>query len=345
MSDLLYYSICGLLIIGVLGGIALMSKVNHSSKGNILSSVCVAIAILITLYKYNLLNDWEIWGCIIIGLVAGLLGARKVKMINMPQTVALLNGLGGAASAVVASISLLEMQQTNMFSNFTGGIALGVGMVTLTGSLVAGGKLHGFFPQKPVVWKRHSLILTTTLLFIVISILALTFMVQVNPVLPVVVSIGVVISGFFGIAFTIRVGGADMPITISLLNSLSGAAGAIAGMVISDPLLISVGGIVGASGLLLTQIMCKAMNRPLIDILLGKSTVNAQVSPGQNADIANRNKIDALNNISEGKDISAGNAFAAGNDNSAGNDITQYDISARKDISAQNEPDQTIKSD
>lgn len=297
MSDLLYYSICSLLIIGVLGGIALMSRVSHSSKGNILSSVCVSMAILITLYKYNLLNDWAIWACIIAGLATGLYGARKVKMISMPQTVALLNGLGGAASALVASISMLETQQTDVFSSLTGGIALGVGTITLTGSLVAGAKLHGILPQKPVVWKRHSLVLSTTLFFTIISTFAMAFMAPVRSVLPAIVVIGLTVSGFFGFAFTIRVGGADMPITISLLNSLSGVAGAIAGMVISDPLLISVGGIVGASGLLLTQIMCKAMNRPLKDILLGKSTVNAKVSPGNNPDIAARNEICAGNEI------------------------------------------------
>ncbi len=310
MSDLLYYSLCGFLIIGVLGGIALMSRVSHSPKGNILSSFCVAMAILITLYKYNFLNDWGIWACIAAGLVAGLVGARKVKMIDMPQTVALLNGFGGAASAAVASISLLEMKQTDVFSNFTGGIALCVGMITLAGSLVAGAKLHGILPQKPVVWKKHSPVLSTTLFFTVMSAFAMAFIAPARTVLPAIVVIGLTVSGFFGFAFTIRVGGADMPITISLLNSLSGVAGAVAGMVISDPLLISVGGVVGASGLLLTQIMCKAMNRPLKDILLGKSTVNAQVSPGNNPDIAIRNDVAARNEPKKATDTNPENAIA-----------------------------------
>lgn len=277
MSELLYYVLCGFLIIGVLGGIALMSRVKYSVKGNILSSVCVAAAILITLYKNNILYAWELWVCLILGLAVGLFGAWKVKMINMPQAVALLNGVGGAASAFVAFISLLERQQTSVFSMLTGGIALSVGTITLLGSLVAGGKLHGLLPQKPVVWKGHSLVLSTTLFLTTLSILAMVFVDPMNPILTAIAVVNLAVSGFFGVAFTIRVGGADMPITISLLNSLSGVAGAIAGMVISDPLLISVGGIVGASGLLLTQIMCKAMNRPLKDILLGRSTIDVRV--------------------------------------------------------------------
>jgi NAD(P) transhydrogenase subunit beta len=276
MSDMVYYVLCGFLVLGVLCGIALMSKVKYSVKGNLLSSICVTLAILVTLYKYNLLSDFALWICIIAGLVVGLWGAYKVKMINMPQTVAILNGFGGAASAIVASISLLESQTIGVFSYITGGLALSVGVVTLIGSLVAAGKLQGLLPQKPVVWKKHSFILSMSLLITVISVLAIAFTGADRTILFGMVFFCLVTSGFFGVAFTVRVGGADMPITISLLNSLSGVAGAVAGMVISDPLLIAVGGVVGASGLLLTQVMCKAMNRPLSDILLGKSTVNSQ---------------------------------------------------------------------
>lgn len=272
MSDIAYYILCILLTAGVLCGIALMSKVRHSVKGNLLSSACVALAIILTMYKYDLLSGFSLWICIAAGLVMGILGAYKVKMINMPQTVAMLNGLGGAASAIVAFVSLVESQVTNTFSYITGGIALSIGAVTLTGSLVAAGKLQGMLPQKPVALKRHSLILSMSLSITVMSVPAIAVLGSDRTILPGLAVLCVLISGFFGVAFTVRVGGADMPITISLLNSLSGVAGAIAGMVISDPLLISVGGIVGASGLLLTQIMCRAMNRPLNDILLGKST-------------------------------------------------------------------------
>lgn len=304
MSDTAYYFICGFLTIGVLCGIALMSRVKYSVKGNLLSSVCVTLAILATLYKYNLLSGLELWLCIIAGLIVGLWGAYKIKMINMPQTVAMLNGFGGAASAIVAFIALLESQKTNVFSYITGGLALSVGMVTLTGSLVAGGKLQSFLPQKPVVWKNHSFILSISLFITVMSVLAIAFTGVNSTILPVMVVLCLVVSGFFGVAFAVRVGGADMPVTISLLNSLSGVAGAIAGMVISDPLLIAVGGVVGASGLLLTQIMCKAMNRPLNDILLGKSTVSSKNASGgllDNGDV--NNSEETRENVKHEKEI------------------------------------------
>lgn len=276
MSDLVYYIICGLLTIGVMIGIAMMSKVESSVKGNALSAVCTAAAVLLTLYRYNILSDLALWVCIAVGLVLGLIGAYKVKMIEMPETVALLNGLGGASSALVAVISMLNGYEKDLFSIFTAGLALSVAMITLTGSLVAGGKLHKLLSQKPIVWKGHQLISTLSVLLAAASILALIFVPFDSAAQYVLIAACAVISGFFGIVFTIRVGGADMPITISLLNSLSGVAGSIAGMAISNPLLIAIGGVVGASGLLLTQIMCRAMNRSLADILLGKTSMTAK---------------------------------------------------------------------
>ena len=274
MSNTVYYVICALLACGVLLGISMMSKVKTAVYGNGLSAVCTLLAILVTLYQYNLLSDIGLWVCLAIGLAAGLFGAYKVKMIEMPQAVALLNGFGGAASALVAAVSVLDGggQEMGVFSLTTAGLALAVGTVTLTGSLVAAGKLHKVLPQKPVVLPCHRQL---TMAALVLTILTLVLF----PVKLVEVWLAVllctVLSGLFGIVFAIRVGGADMPITISLLNSLSGVAGSIAGMAIGDPLLVAIGGIVGASGLLLTEIMCHAMNRKLADILSGKTSMPA----------------------------------------------------------------------
>ncbi len=140
-------------------------------------------------------------------------------------------------------------------------------MVTLLGSLVAAGKLHKLLSQRPVVWQGHQAIIKITVILLLIGMIA----VMIEPKVWLIALL-TLFSAFFGVAFAIRVGGADMPITISLLNSLSGVAGAIAGMSIGDPLLVVIGGIVGASGLLLTQIMCNAMKRSLADILLGKTS-------------------------------------------------------------------------
>ena len=275
MSDVAYYTACGVLTFGVLYGIAMMSRVKSAVMGNKLSSVCMAVAILLTLYKYDILSDTVLWVCIAIGLVAGLIGAYKVKMIEMPEVVALLNGFGGLASTLVATISMLDGYTMDMFSLVTGGLALAVGMITFTGSLVAGGKLHKLIPQRPVIWAGHQVVTTASIIITAISVAAMAFVPFGSIQLIILVLICMAISGFFGVAFAIRVGGADMPITISLLNSLSGVAGSVAGMAISDPLLVAIGGVVGASGLLLTQIMCRAMNRSLADILLGKTSIPA----------------------------------------------------------------------
>ncbi len=252
-----YYIISAVLVLGVLLGISRMSKVKSANSGNTLSAVCTLVAILVIMYNCEILTAWQAWLGLAIGAVLGIIGAVKVKMIEMPQAVALLNGLGGLASALVA---ILTVQQTeNRFEIYVGAVALVVGFVTFTGSVVAAGKLHKLLPQKPVVWKAHSLIVAVT---IVATALAVIFC-------PECMWLISILSAFFGVAFAIRVGGADMPITISLLNSLSGVAGGIAGIAVGDVLLVAIGGIVGASGLLLTQIMCRAMNRSLISILVG----------------------------------------------------------------------------
>ncbi len=275
LSNSLYYIISAVLVLGVLIGISMMSKVKTAYKGNNLSVVCTAIAILVVLYNNSILTAWQAWIGLLIGAIIGVIGAIKVKMIQMPQAVALLNGLGGLASALVAILTI--NQATDKFAVYVGSVALLVGWVTFTGSLVAAGKLHKVLSQKPVVWKAHSLIVSVTLILTVIAII-------VKPDAMLLISI---LSAFFGVAFAIRVGGADMPITISLLNSLSGVAGGIAGIAVGDILLTSIGGIVGASGLLLTQIMCKAMNRSLVSILLGGTS---KKTPAPKAEVKTEEK-------------------------------------------------------
>ncbi len=270
MSNTVYYIISAVLVLGVLLGISMMSKVKTANKGNTLSAICTVIAIAVILYNNNVVTAWQAWLGLAIGTVLGIIGAIKVKMIEMPQAVALLNGLGGLASALVAILTI-QQAEGDLFAIYVGAIALLVGWVTFTGSLVAAGKLHKLLPQKPVVWKAHSLIVAVTL---ILTVVAIAF----KPDAIWVISI---LSAFFGVAFAIRVGGADMPITISLLNSLSGVAGGIAGIAVGDALLVAIGGIVGASGLLLTQIMCRAMNRSLISILLGSTAKPTKIEKAE----------------------------------------------------------------
>ena len=282
MTDTVYYIICGVLSIGVLLGINMMSKVKSAVKGNRLSALCMLAAVCVTLYKYQIFSAGMMWAGLAIGAAIGIYLTIKVEMITMPQTVALLNGLGGAASAVAALLTLAAVNsQAGIFAIVTGGIALAVGALTFSGSLIAAGKLHKLLPQKPTVLPAHQALTTVSFL----GMIAFIVLLPIKPELMMSISVaGLVISLLFGIFFAIRVGGADMPITISLLNSTSGVAASIAGMAIGDILLVSVGGIVGASGLLLTQIMCRAMNRSLASILFSKTASPAKpAKPAQPA--------------------------------------------------------------
>lgn len=270
-SDAVYYILCGILTLVVLFGIHLMSNVKKAHIGNNISALAVALAIMITLIKKDILPVLTIYPGMVAGIVIGLILAKKVKMIEMPQLVALLNGIGGAASAIVAAFALLSLYYgEDIFGRITASLAVIVGIITLSGSLIAAGKLHNVIDQKPVIFSFHRIIAAIILSILIVAVFSSGFYIVVPP--PIFLITIIVFASVFGIIFSVRIGGADMPITISLLNSLSGVAAAIAGFAIKDILLVSVGGIVGASGLFLTRIMCKAMNRRLNDILLGKTT-------------------------------------------------------------------------
>ena len=276
MIDSVYYVLCIVLAGLVLLGISMMSKVKSALWGNLLSCACMAAAIVLTIIRYDFSGKW-LW--LFVGLVpaaiAGAILAKKVKMIEMPQTVAMLNGFGGAASALVAAVTLTDGKAIAAFEAATAGIALVIGMVTLLGSILAAGKLAKWFNQRPVILKGHKTWVLLAGILAVLCILPLVLCQGNNGQLILFTLLCAVLAGAFGWLFVLRVGGADMPITISLLNSLSGVAGGIAGMAIGEPLLVAVGGIVGASGLILTEVMCRAMNRKLSAILTGATTVSA----------------------------------------------------------------------
>lgn len=276
MIDSVYYVLCIVLAGLVLLGISMMSKVKSALWGNLLSCACMAAAIVLTIIRYDFSGKW-LW--LFVGLVpaaiAGAILAKKVKMIEMPQTVAMLNGFGGAASALVAAVTLTDGKAIAAFEAATAGIALVIGMVTLLGSILAAGKLAKWFNQRPVILKGHKTWVLLAGILAVLCILPLVLCQGNNGQLILFTLLCAVLAGAFGWLFVLRVGGADMPITISLLNSLSGVAGGIAGMAIGEPLLVAVGGIVGASGLILTEVMCRAMNRKLSAIMTGATTVSA----------------------------------------------------------------------
>lgn len=289
MNSTTYYIISALLVILVLAGINLMSKPKLSVKGNLLSICAVLCALILTAVNYEI-RDGAVLLALGIGGLGGLFLASKTQMISMPQVVALLNGLGGLASACVALSTFIlpagfAQEDGNItFSVVAAGASLFIGALTFSGSLIAAGKLARVLDAKPKKVAGHSF-LTFLLLVCIVAGIVMTNVSQKEAILTHQAGVSsatllyvcgiALFSLFLGVLFVMRVGGADMPITISLLNSFSGVAGGIAGMAVGEPLLICLGGVVGASGLILTQDMCKAMNRSLRSILTGATTMSA----------------------------------------------------------------------
>ncbi|MBN2215671.1 MAG: NAD(P)(+) transhydrogenase (Re/Si-specific) subunit beta [Bacteroidales bacterium] len=323
----------------VLLGIHLMSKVEKAHIGNKISALAIALGIIITLIKKDILPVWLIYPGMAAGLITGLILAKRVKMIEMPQLVALLNGIGGAASAIVASFAFLVLYRGNeLFGKTTASLAIVIGMITLSGSLVAAGKLHKILTQKPVILPLHQAA-AVSLLIIILALVSLGGF--FNFVQPSLLLLGmIVLSAVFGIIFSVRVGGADMPVTISLLNSLSGVAAAIAGFAVTDILLVSVGGIVGASGLFLTQIMCRAMNRKLLDILLGKTALKDQKSEKKEKDEKNRKvKQEKAEQESSARQQEPEEKLAAGKEKAEKDRTAETEITEEDTTTKETEPD------
>lgn len=280
MDTPLYNLIALGLVLGILLGIKLMSSPATAVRGNLLGALCILGGILLTLARHGLLVRGDLWAAMALGAGAGVVLAAKATMIRMPEIVALLNGLGGGASALVAlTLFLDQAENPDTISRFAGALALAVGGITFSGSLVAAGKLAKTLPQRPVIFRNHTTLSSAILCAGIVAVLLAAAWRGGHGLTAALATL--VLALGFGIVFAIRVGGADMPITISLLNSLSGVAASIAGLALYNPLLVAVGAIVGAAGLILTQIMCRAMNRSLVEIIAGRTVLAANTSGGQ----------------------------------------------------------------
>lgn len=228
--------------------------------------VGMLMAIVVTLLDKEILHFSFIVIGLIIGSAIGVIIAKKVEMTAMPQIVALFNGLGGGASAFVAlaeyfrSNGVLEKSTTVSVV-----ISLFIGALAFAGSLVAFGKLQGFFKSIPVVFKmQKSLNLLLFASFITLSVLVVIYPANSTGLLAILA-----VALLLGILSVLPIGGADMPVVISLLNSCSGLAAAATGFILSNNVLIICGALVGASGMILTRIMCRAMNRSLSRVIFG----------------------------------------------------------------------------
>ncbi|MEE8341783.1 MAG: NAD(P)(+) transhydrogenase (Re/Si-specific) subunit beta [Candidatus Neomarinimicrobiota bacterium] len=250
-------------------GLKKLSHPKTARNGNIIASIGMLIAILVTLVTYDVLDYKLIAIGMIIGAIIGSTFAIKVKMTGMPQMVAIFNGFGGGASALVAAAEFYSKAGTTESSTFllsTIALSVLVGTLTFTGSFIAFGKLQGFISGQPIVFKGQKILNA----IIALALITCSIMMVINPdqMLNYFLAV-VVLSALLGITIVIPIGGADMPVVISLLNSYSGIAAAATGFVLLNNGLIISGALVGASGLILTNIMCKGMNRSLANVIFG----------------------------------------------------------------------------
>ena len=238
-------------------------------QGNSVAAVGMLIAIVGTLINQSILSYQNIVLGLVIGSIIGAVIAQRVAMTQMPQMVGIFNGLGGAASALVAVGEywrLLGSGEPITFAPILSAI-LGVlvGGVTFTGSVLAFAKLQELISGSPITFPFQQPFNATLLL----SFLGASIYLCLNPTNTAIFLALVAISLLFGVLFVLPIGGGDMPVIISLLNSFSGVAASIIGFILMNNMLIIAGALVGASGLILTQIMCKAMNRSLLSVLFG----------------------------------------------------------------------------
>jgi len=248
-------------------GLKQLSSPATARQGNVLAAIGMFIAIGGTLLERQVISYELILVGIIIGSVLGTIMAKTVAMTDMPQMVGLLNGFGGAASALVAVGEFWRYQSIPESPTVASmiPIILGVliGGVTFTGSVLAFAKLQELLPGAPITFPLQQ---PFNALLAVIMLAGSGYLL-VNPEnIPVFLAV-VAISNVLGIMFVLPIGGGDMPVVISLLNSYSGLAASVAGFILMNNMLIIAGALVGASGLILTQIMCKAMNRSLGNVL------------------------------------------------------------------------------
>lgn len=249
-------------------GLKLLNSPATARKGNQLAALGMFIGIVVTLFDQQIISfEWIIAGVLIGGLIGAVL-AKKVAMTAMPELVAVFNGFGGGASALVAwgeFSRLVDPTTMTPDSLITTGLGIFIGSLTFTGSFIAFGKLKGFISGNAITFPGLNIINIGSMIGVLVLIGFFTFDPTNQTIFWVILGLSLLI----GITSVIPIGGADMPVVISLLNSYSGLAASMAGFVIGNNLLIIAGALVGAAGLILTQIMCKAMNRSLANVIFG----------------------------------------------------------------------------
>lgn len=263
--------------ISFITGLKMLSHPETARRGNLIAAGGMLISILGTIFLYEdegvkLGNYTWIFTALIIGIVLGASAAKKVKMTAMPEMVSLFNGMGGACASLVSIVefenlmNLLSLgqpvEQSTLLIVFAGSI---IGTISFAGSMVAWGKLNGSI--KDFSFKGQHIINLGILASIILLSIYLT--VSLHPLTGSLFYVILTLSLIYGIFFVLPIGGADMPVVISLLNSFTGVAAAFGGFLYHNPVMLSGGILVGSAGTILTILMCKAMNRPLSNVLIG----------------------------------------------------------------------------
>lgn len=273
--QLIYLLATGFFIVGIrrLGSPA------TARSGNQLASFGMLLGVVVTLFDREIISFEFIIAGVVLGTLLGAFAAKKVKMTAMPEMVAVFNGFGGGASALVAwgEFSRLETGSFEVQALITTGLSILIGSITFTGSFIAFGKLKGFIGGGRIALPGQNIIN----LLLTAAALGLVGWFTVDPEFQLVFWSLFGLALLIGILTVLPIGGADMPVVISLLNSYSGIAASMAGFVLGNNLLIISGALVGAAGLILTNIMCQAMNRSLFNVLFGAFGGGDEAGPGQ----------------------------------------------------------------
>ncbi|WP_394708847.1 NAD(P)(+) transhydrogenase (Re/Si-specific) subunit beta [uncultured Desulfobulbus sp.] len=260
-------------------GLKMLGSPATARRGNLVSALGMLIAIVATLLAQGLDYRWILIGMLIGGAI-GTAGAYFVKMTAMPEMVALFNGSGGLASLLLAWSEYHQNPAMAPSLTLVTALSVFIGGVAFTGSLVAFGKLAGKIPQRAVIYKGQHLI-NGGILLVAIGAATLLYL-KPDSLTGYLFFVTIVLVALgFGVTSTIPVGGADIPVVISLLNSYTGLAACTAGFVVSNTILIVAGALVGASGIILTRLMCKAMNRSLANIFFSGFGTTTARAPGE----------------------------------------------------------------
>ncbi|MCB9080878.1 MAG: NAD(P)(+) transhydrogenase (Re/Si-specific) subunit beta [Lewinellaceae bacterium] len=255
-------------------GLRLLSSPDSARRGNIIAGLGMGVAIIATMIipLTGASNNYPwIFGALLIGGIAGTLAAKRVQMTAMPQMVSIFNGLGGACAVVLAMAEMVHFydgtktmdgaeMSTVLFTLLIGGVAF-------TGSMLAYGKLEGLIDDRKVTFPKHNIV-NLVMLAVALVMAGFLYIEGIEAGLPLAIAF-MVLTLIYGFSFVAPIGGADMPVVISLLNSFTGLSAAAAGILYDSQFMLVGGILVGASGTILTVLMCNAMNRSLLNVLIG----------------------------------------------------------------------------